>query len=318
MAFESDQTSIRCFDIHGIFFNSIHSHNFAIMPCMNRPASGSRFSWRRVFKALLLLGLTSYVVVLAGVTVMQRRMIYFPPLFAPAQVERMAGEARLERWRSPSGEAIGMKRLSPVQPAAGRVLVVYGNASCATGCAHYADVLQAVGAFDVFILEYPGYADRPGSPSQRSLFHAADEAFQLLATNGPVYVLGESLGTGVAAYLAGTYPDRIAGVVLLAPYNRLTDVAQNHMSLLPVPLLLVDRFPSQDYLRNYHGPIAMLVAGQDTVVPEKFGRQLYDGYAGPKRLWEFPQGNHGTVMEQPPEVWKQIITFLQANAPAKP
>ena len=174
----------------------------------------------------------------------------------------MAQSAKLERWKDPSGQAIGMKRLSPQQPAAGQVLIVYGNGSCATACAHYADVIQGIAAFDVFILEYPGYADRPGSPSQKSLFRAADEAFQLLATNGPVYLVGESLGTGVAAYLAGTHPDKVAGVVLLAPYNRLADAAQYHYPILPVHLLLVDRFPSEDYLRNYHGPVGVLVAGR--------------------------------------------------------
>ncbi|MGO8839237.1 MAG: alpha/beta hydrolase [Limisphaerales bacterium] len=206
-----------------------------------------------------------------------------------------------------------MKRLSPKQPAEGRVLIVYGNGSCATACAHYADVIQNFAAFDVYIVEYPGYADRSGSPSQKNLFRAADEAFRLLGTNEPVYLVGESLGTGVAAYLAGTHPDQVAGLVLLGAYNRLTDVAHYHMPWLPVHLMLVDRFPSEDYLRHYHGPVAVLVAGQDRVVPEKFGRRLYDGYAGPKRLWEFPQGDHGTVMSQPPEVWKQIIAFLQAN-----
>ena len=113
-----------------------------------------------------------------------------------------------------SGQAIGMKRLSPKQPVQGRVLIVYGNGSCATACAHYADVIQDVAAFNVFIVEYPGYADRPGSPSQKRLFRAADEAFQQLATNQPVYLVGESLGTGVAAHLAGTHPDQVAGVVL--------------------------------------------------------------------------------------------------------
>jgi len=43
---------------------------------------------------------------------------------------------------------------------------------------------------------------------------------------------------------------------------------------LPVGLLLVDRFPSEDYLRDYHGPVGMVVDGLDQVVPEKFGRRL--------------------------------------------
>jgi len=271
----------------------------------------------RVIWLLLLVCGSLYVVACIGCASFQRRLIYFPPKFTPQQVDEMAQSANLERWKNPSGQTIGMKRLSLQQSAVGKVMIVYGNGSCATGCAHYADVMQEVAAFDVFIVEYPGYADHLGSPSQSSLFGAADEAFQLLGTNGPVYLVGESLGTGVASYLAGRYPNKIAGVVLLAPYTRLTDVAQAHMPLLPVRLLLVDRFPSEDYLRNYRGPVAMLVAGGDQVVPEKFGRRLYDGYTGPKRLWEFPQGNHGTVMVQPPKVWKQVIKFWQTNLPSK-
>jgi len=283
---------------------------------MNQTPPGSKPTLRRRLGRLLLFCVGLYLLICTGCAAFQRRLIYFPPIFPPGQVDQLAQSAKLERWKNPTGQAIGMKRLSPKQPAEGRVLVVYGNGSCATGCAHYAGVIQDVAAFDVFILEYPGYADRPGSPSQKSLFRAADEAFQLLATNGPVYLVGESLGTGVAAYLAGTHPDQVAGVVLLGAYNRLTDVAQAHMPLLPVHLLLVDRFPSEDYLRNYHGPVGVLVAGEDQVVPEKFGRRLYDKYAGPKRLWEFPQGNHGTVMVQPPEVWTQITVFWQVNQPA--
>jgi uncharacterized protein len=265
---------------------------------------------------LLLFCVGLYLLICLGIAAFQRRLLYFPPNFRPEQVDQLAQSAKLERWNNLAGQAFGMKRLSPRQPAEGRVMIVYGNGSCATGCAHYADVLQDVAALDVFILEYPGYADRPGSPSQKNLFRSADEAFSFLATNGPVYLVGESLGSGVAAYLAGTHPEQVAGVALLGAYNRLVDVAQHHYPLLPVRLLLVDRFASEDYLHSYHGPVAVLVAGQDQVVPEKFGRRLYDGYAGRKRLWEFPQGDHGTVMQQPSEVWKQIVEFWQANRAA--
>ena len=194
-----------------------------------------------------------------------------------------------------------------------RVLLVYGNGSCATGCARYADVIQKAAALDVFILEYPGYADREGKPSQDSLFRAANEGLRLLWTNGPVYLVGESLGTGVVAYLAGTFPEKVAGVVLFAPYNRLADVAQYHVRILPVDWLLVERFPSEDYLRQYPGPVAVFVGGKDHVVPEKFGRRLYEGYAGPKRIWEFPKANHGTVTERTPGDWKEIVDFWRGK-----
>jgi pimeloyl-ACP methyl ester carboxylesterase len=220
----------------------------------------------------------------------------------------------MERWKTAEGKAVGWKRLSAIQPANGQVLITYGNGSCALGCSHYAEVLQEIAALNVFVLEYPGYGDRPGKPTERSLFAAADEACQLLLPGGRLYLIGESLGTGVASYLAGKYSAQIAGVALLAPYNQLVEVAQEHMPLLPVHLMLLDRYPSEDYLRGYTGPLAVLVAGQDQVVPEKFGRRLYQSYQGPKRLWEFPQGNHGTVMIQPPELWGQILEFWKLKS----
>jgi pimeloyl-ACP methyl ester carboxylesterase len=225
----------------------------------------------------------------------------------------MAKTERLERWKTIDGKAIGWQRLAPVQPAAGRVLIVHGNAGCAFQCAHYADVIQEAATLDVFMVEFPGYADRPGKPTEQSLYESASGALELLATSGPVYVVGESLGTGVAAYLAGRYPDQVAGMALLAPYNNLADVAQAHFRILPVRWLLRDRFPAEDYLRKYHGPLAVLTAGNDTVVPERFGRRLYDGYDGPKRIWEFSHGDHGTVMLQPAEIWKEIIALWGAN-----
>ena len=269
----------------------------------SKPATGKRF------RLALLICVALYLVACVGCASWQRRLIYYPPVFTTEQVDAFARAAKLDRWRDPAGQAVGMKRLSPTQPAEGRVLIVYGNGSCATACARYADVIQKAAALDVFILEYPGYADRAGAPSQQSLFRAADEGLRLLGTNGPVYLAGESLGTGVAAYLAGTYPERVAGAVLFAPYNRLADVAQYHVPILPVDWLLVDRFPSEDYLRRYHGPVGIFVGGKDNVVPEKFGRRLYEGYAGPKRIWEFPEANHWTVTERTPPEWKEIVDF---------
>ena len=284
---------------------------------MSQTAQHSRPTSRQRLGRLLLFCAGIYLLICTGCAAFQRRMIYFPPVFTPGQADQMAQTARLERWKNSAGESIGLKRVSPRQPAEGSVLITYGNASCAASSARYADTIQSAAAFDVFILEYPGYADRAGSPSQSSLFRAADEAFQMLATNGPVYLVGESLGTGVAAYLAGTHPDQVAGVVLISPYNRLTSVAQFHMPVLPVGLLLVDRFPSEDYLRSYRGPVGMVVDGLDQVVPEKFGRRLYDGYAGPKQLWEFPNGGHATIMEPPEKFWKEAVEFWQTNPPPK-
>ncbi|HWI56221.1 MAG TPA: alpha/beta fold hydrolase [Bacillota bacterium] len=278
-----------------------------------KPPSQPRLRQRSTRTLLLCSAL--YLLACAGCATFQRRFIYFPPVLTSEQAAACARSENLERWQSPDGSPIGWKRLSPARPAQGQVLILHGNADCAFHGSHYAAGLQQAAPLDVFMVEYPGYADRPGTPSQRSLEAAASEAFQLLSTNSPIYLVGESLGTGVACFLAGHYSNQVAGLALLAPYNRLTDVAQAHMPLFPVRWLLCERFPAEDYLRTYHGPLAVLVAGQDTVVPEEFGRRLYEGYSGPKRLWQFPQATHDSLMFQPPETWKQIVPFWQTNRP---
>jgi len=277
-------------------------------------AGGSR---RQTLKRLLLSVVAIYVLVCIGCASWQRSLIYYPPHFPAERVDESAQQAGMERWRDAAGHAIGMKRLSARQPAAGKLLIVYGNGSWSVGCAHYADDLQRVVPFDVFILEYPGYADRAGKPTERNLFQAADEAWPALGTNQPVYVLGESLGSGVAAYLAGTHPGQVAGMILLSPYNRLAGPAHTRMPFLPVSLLLVDRFASEDYLKPYHGPVGIVVDGCDTIVPEKFGRLLFNGYGGPKQLWEFPAGQHIQVMESPGQFWREVVSFWQTNRPVQ-
>lgn len=281
---------------------------------MDRTPQGDKLTFREKLRRGLLVFARFYVLICASCASFQRRLIYYPTIVPRKQVDQMAAEAGLTRWTNAAGQFIGLKRPSPQQPAEGSVLVMYGNGSTAVGCARYADQIQNAAAFDVFILEYPGYEDRPGSPSQKNLFEAADEAFHRLPTNRPIYLVGESLGSGVASYLAGTYADKIAGVILISPFNRLTDVAQYHYPMLPVRWLLVDRFPSETYLQNYRGKLGVTVDGQDTVVPKKFSLRLYNGYTGPKKLWEVPAGEHIQIPEPPQEFWREVVEFWQNGA----
>ena len=283
---------------------------------MTDAARGGKSIWRKRFlRTLRMLG-GIYLLACVGCAACQRSLIYFPPVCSPENADAFGRQQRLERWSDSAGKPIGWKRLCVGQTPKGSILVTHGNACAAVQCARFADVLQKVGAFDVFIVEYPGYADVPGKPTENGLYEAADAAFNALPVNRPVFLVGESLGTGVASYVAGKFAARVAGVALLAPFNSLVDVGQAHVVILPVSLLLVDRYPSEDHLRNYHGPLAVVVGGEDRVVPEKFGRRLYESYQGPKRLWEFPLNGHETVTQQPPEVWIQIVRFWAERTPA--
>jgi pimeloyl-ACP methyl ester carboxylesterase len=240
-------------------------------------------------------------------------MLYFPSVLSPAEANAMAVRSGLEHWYDGHGQFIGWKQLSKSTGLHDRVLITHGNAGSALDRADYARRLHEVLDCDLYILEYPGYGSRPGAPSQESLFKAGDEAVASLEREGPLYVIGESLGTGLAAYLAGTHPKPVTGLLLVAPYNTLGDVAQAHMPIFPARWMLRDKFESSRYLREYQGRVAVLLAGQDEVVPNRSGRKLYDDYSGPKKVWEIPGASHNDLPNQSTEWWKELVAFWKAQ-----
>ena len=268
---------------------------------------------RRIAFRILRFLAVLYAAMILTACLSQRRLIYRPDKLRLDDAVRTAANRRIP---AVAKRGRGTYRLEADKPAAGersRLVIVHGNAGSAIDRLDYADELKKIAPWDVYILEYPGYGPRPGKPTQKSLFAAADEAIGLLKGNGPIYLMGESLGTGVACYLAGSHPKSVRGVLLIAPYNNLTDVACYQLPILPVRWFLLDRYPSETYLKSYSGPVAVILAGQDTVIPPRFGRRLYDGYHGPKRLWEVPQAGHNDLMDEPDAWWRELCDFWKQN-----
>ncbi len=277
----------------------------------SRPLRKSDFKPRAV-RMLLTLGITYSLLVLA-VAVFQRRLIYFPRTLPPALAEQAAVENGLLPWRNPAGQIIGWKLPAASVPTAS-VLIIHGNAGCALDRGYLAGPIHEAASVDVYVLEYPGYGAREGSPDKSSLLAAGEEALDLLPNDQPKYLVGESIGIGVACHLAGTHPAEVAGMALFAPYHDLAAVAQRRIPLLPAYFLLADRFQPAKDLGQYRGPIKMVVAGSDEIIPAGYGQRLFDGYAGPKELQIIRGARHNDIAEQLPDWWQQVFLFWRQSS----
>ena len=264
---------------------------------------------RRAIHMLLALGIAYGLFVLAA-AIFQRRLIYFPRTIPPALAEPAAAELGFVPWRNPSGQIIGWKMPATSSPVAS-VLITHGNAGCAIDRGYLADPIHAAAPGDVYVLEYPGYGSRAGSPGKRSILAAAEEAFGLLTNGLPKYLVSESIGAGVVCDLAGTHPTEVAGLALFMPYHNLASVAQRKMPWLPAYFLLLDRFNPAEDLKDYRGPVKMVLAGADEIIPMEFGRRLFEGYAGPKNLQIIPGAHHNDIAGQSPAWWQEVFTFWQ-------
>jgi pimeloyl-ACP methyl ester carboxylesterase len=162
-------------------------------------------------------------------------------------------------------------------------------------------------------LNIPASGAREGSPGEASFLAAGDEFLEALPRNLPVYVVSESLGTGVAAHLAQKYPSIVVGLALFGPFDRLASMAENHVPFLPAYFLLVDRYDPVDWLKDYHGPVEVIVAGSDEIIPSALGRHLYDEYASPKMLQVVPGAHHSDTTDESADWWKDVLVFWQQH-----
>lgn len=213
--------------------------------------------------ALLLVVAALLVLALFGCGSVQRKLLYFPT--------HDPGDGGLSPWFV-DDHLIGFAREVP-QPAA-VWLLLHGNGGQA---AHRRYALPSFSPRDsVFILEYPGYGLRAGSPSLTAFNTAAADAYAALRRrfpDTPICLAAESIGSGPACVLAGgaTPP---AKLVLVVPFDNLASVAGEHFPFLPTRLLLHDNWDNVAALARYTGPLEIFGATHDTVIPIVHARAL--------------------------------------------
>ena len=290
-----------------------------------------------------------YVVIAAALAIFQRWLIYLPTRserLPAADAGLSAGAAQdfmfrtddgleLHGWHLlASGHSCDSDATCDAEIAGGRpvVLFFHGNGGDRGGRVSDSLVFCGAGA-DVLLIDYRGYGENPGSPSETGLMRDARAlwkyATETRGVSPPNIVLyGESLGGGVAVPLAaelcdaGTPP---AGVVLRSTFSSLTDAASYHYPWLPVRLLLRDRYPSLDAIARVTCPLLVVHGTEDRVVPIALGRRLFE--AAPeesssgieKRFVEVPRADHNDLLLVGFDRFeREITTFIRGLPQSTP
>ena len=262
------------------------------------------------------LGYVALVLLLAGC---QRRMIYHPARDSENDLRQTATRAGLTPWLDRQGKLIGWRTPDTPENDNPNVIVFHGNAGYALHRTYFVDGFTGPAArppWNVHLFEYPGYGARDGRPSESTIKKAALEAVTTVLEHqtGALYLVGESLGCGVASHLAAQKSNQIAGLLLITPYPNLVEVARHHYPFLPVSWFMRDRYYSTGPLQSFNNPAAFILAGRDKVIPPELGRELFDSYDGPKQLWIQENQGHNTLDYHPAAGWwNEVIGFLLEN-----
>jgi fermentation-respiration switch protein FrsA (DUF1100 family) len=185
-------------------------------------------------------------------------------------------------------------------PAPGKPTLVYfhgngGNLMLRIGRVRF----FAATGWGLLFMEYRGYGGNPGRPSETGLHEDASGAMLFLASqnvaDNRVILYGESLGTGIAVWLATQ--KHVAAVILDSPYTSIADVAQSHFWFLPVQLLIKNRFDLLARIGGINAPLFVMQGALDNVVPPAMGQKVYAAAREPKAFWSGTETQHWNVLE---------------------
>lgn len=132
---------------------------------------------------------------------------------------------------------------------------------------------RAIGAagYGLLLVEYRGYAGNPGSPSEQGLFRDGRAGLAWLRKRGIaprcIVVMGNSIGSGVAAQVAAIAP--VAGLALVSGFTAMGDVVAPLYPWLPVRALLRDHFDNRARVARVDAPILLLHGTADRLIPAR-------------------------------------------------
>ncbi len=228
----------------------------------------------------------------------QRSFMYFP------SPQREVIEAQSELLHS-GGETLKLWVVSPGKSHA--VIYLGGNAEDVS--ANIYDLRHALPDRTVYLMNYRGYAGSTGAPTQAGLFEDALSLFDaIVGRHESVSVIGRSLGSGVATYLASRRP--VARLVLVTPFDSGLALAQRFYPVYPMSLMLKDQYPSDSYAPKVRADVLLLAGEHDNLVPTVHTQRLLDAFPrGSASLTLLPDAGHNDISGFS-DYWRAISLFL--------
>lgn len=218
--------------------------------------------------------------------------------------------------RGPDGTDV--RALELPRPGAKVIVHFHDNTQTAGEALASLRPLHARG-FGVVVMEYRGYGDAAGRPSEAAFLADAEALLVGLTARGlgpsRIVLSGRSLGTGVAAELA--LRGRGAALVLVAPFTSIPDVVRQSVPFAPTGLLVEDAFDTASKSARIGVPTLIVHGDADEIVPFHMGVALAEAIPA-ATLLRVPGAGHGDVLDRDaPSVLASIAAWAdRAGGPS--
>lgn len=133
---------------------------------------------------------------------------------------------------------------------------------------------QSLDSRAMYFMSYRGYNNSEGKPSEKALFSDSLALYDhLKKSHRKISVIGRSIGSGVAGYLASKR--NVESLILITPYDSIREVAANKFPIFPVSMLIKDHYDTASFAKSLSMPVLLLIADNDIVIPRERSEELY-------------------------------------------
>jgi uncharacterized protein len=183
-------------------------------------------------------------------------------------------------------------------------MIFFGGNAMGLDAAQYClELLNVEGNLGMASFAYRGYDGSSGSPTQDHLLQDTELIWRYLAQRFSLspqrlIVIGQSLGTAIATYLASTLtrdgqvPKKL---LLLSPYTSMEQVFQDHARWLPMGWLVADPYPLESWIEHVQTDILLVHGEDDSVIgvshSERLLRRIQPGRGALLRLADVSHNN---------------------------
>ena len=152
------------------------------------------------------------------------------------------------------------------------VLFSHGNSGNISNRQQMIGMLINLG-LNVCIYDYNGYGMSTGYPNEKNLYKNGETALKYLINDNHIspdriIILGESIGCGVASYLAQKYscPKLILLSGMSSIKNIFYQLVSTRASFLSFFGYFINEFPTHQYLSKYKGKVLILHSKTDDII----------------------------------------------------
>lgn len=212
------------------------------------------------------------------------------------------------RWGLPSGEEVRFRAADGVSlhgwwiPAAvparacGTVVLFHGRSANVTTRAGIAAWLSGLG-YNTLLFDYRGYGASAGRPSEAGLYADGLAAYRYVREvrrerSGRVLLLGQSMGTAIAADVAARRP--AAGLVLVSPFTDVPALVRARLPGAPTrwPDWSRNRFETRGRMSRVRMPVVVAATRADEQIPYLNSRKVFEAAPHPKRWIGLDHARH--------------------------